>query len=109
MSSALHAAIALQRRIEARNQHTGALPISIRAGLNAGEPIQEDGDLFGTSVILASRIAARAVGGQVLVSNAIRELGAGKDFSFASAERFVPKGFDEEIEVWELDWASEAP
>ncbi len=108
VSSALHAAIALQRRIETRNQQTEAHPISIRAGLNAGEPIQEDGDLFGTSVILASRIAGKADGGQILVSNAVRELGAGKDFSFALGERFVPKGFDEVIQVWELAWRSDA-
>jgi hypothetical protein len=28
----------------------------VRVGLIAGEPIEEDGDLFGTTVILASRI-----------------------------------------------------
>lgn len=109
VSGALDAAIALQRRIAARNQQSGANLISVRAGLNAGEPIQEQDDLFGTSVILASRIAGRAVGGQILVSNAVRELAAGKYFSFAAAERFVPKGFDAEIQVWELDWESETP
>ncbi|MEX0683520.1 MAG: hypothetical protein WD904_01855 [Dehalococcoidia bacterium] len=33
-------------------------PLNVRVGLNAGEPIEEDGDLFGATVILASRIAA---------------------------------------------------
>jgi class 3 adenylate cyclase len=33
-------------------------PLTVCVGLNAGEPIEEDGDLFGATVILASRIAA---------------------------------------------------
>jgi hypothetical protein len=31
----------------------------VRGGLNAGEPIEEDRDLFGSTVLLASRIAER--------------------------------------------------
>src|SRR3990170_1890214 len=38
-------------------------PIRVRIGLNAGEPIAEEEDLFGTAVIAAARIAARAEGG----------------------------------------------
>jgi class 3 adenylate cyclase len=33
----------------------------VRIGLNAGEPIAEERDLFGTAVIMAARIAARAL------------------------------------------------
>ena len=36
--------------------------IGVRIGLNAGEPIEEDGDLFGATVILASRIAVMYMG-----------------------------------------------
>ena len=42
-------------------------PLHVRVGLNAGEPIEEDGDLFGATVILASRIAAKADSGEILV------------------------------------------
>jgi class 3 adenylate cyclase len=58
----------------------------VRVGLNAGEPIEEDGDLFGSTVILAARIAAAAGAGQVLVSVAVRELCAGKDLRFEDRE-----------------------
>ena len=51
-------------------------------GLNAGEPIAEDRDYFGTTVQLAARICDRAEPGQVLVSNVVRELCAGKTFTF---------------------------
>ena len=55
----------------------------MRVGLNAGEPIEEDGDLFGATVILASRIAAKAEGGEILVADTVRGLCAGKGFLFA--------------------------
>src|SRR3990172_181229 len=42
------------------SQSSRAAPLQVRCGLNAGEPIEEEGDLFGATVILASRIAARA-------------------------------------------------
>jgi hypothetical protein len=44
-------------------------PLHVRVGLNAGEPIEEDGDLFGAKVILASRIAAKAGPGDPGVGN----------------------------------------
>ena len=58
VTSALECAIALQQAFAA---HTESMPeaLHVRVGLNAGEPIQEDGDLFGATVILASRICAR--------------------------------------------------
>jgi len=41
-------------------------------GLNAGEPIEENGDLFGAKVILEARIAAKANGGEILVPETVR-------------------------------------
>ncbi|MBI2764829.1 MAG: adenylate/guanylate cyclase domain-containing protein [Chloroflexi bacterium] len=78
--------------------------LRIRAGINAGEPISEDDDLFGASVIIAARIAARAEGGQVLVANVVRELVAGKGFLFKTAGEHVLEGLDEPIRLWELRW-----
>ena len=79
-------------------------PLRIRVGLNAGEPIEEDGDLFGATVILAARIAARADGGEILVANAVRELCSGKGFLFADRGDFVAKGFEEPVRVYEVRW-----
>ena len=44
----------------------------------SGEPIEEDGDLFGVTVILASPIAAKAEGGEILVADTVRGLCSGK-------------------------------
>jgi len=83
--------------------------VSIRVGLNAGEPIEEDApdgrrDLFGATVILASRICAMAGAGEILVPETVRGLLAGKGFVFGDRGEFVPKGFDEGVRVWEVRW-----
>jgi class 3 adenylate cyclase len=77
----------------------------VRIGLNAGEPIQEDGDLFGATVILASRIAQKAAGGEILISNAVRELLRGGNFSLVDRGSFKPKGLDRQERIWAVDWS----
>lgn len=60
--------------------------------LNAGEPIEEDGGLFGSIVVLAARIAAAPEGGEVLASLGVREFCAGKDFLLADRGSSWPRG-----------------
>ncbi len=100
-TDALAAAIEMQRGM-ARAFAESETPIRIRIGLNAGEPIAEDDDLFGTAVQLAARITDRAEPGQVLVSNVVRELCAGKTFEFTSMGEATLKGFDEPVELYEV-------
>jgi class 3 adenylate cyclase len=71
---ALHCAIAIQRAFAAYNEKQAQEPLRIRIGLHAGEAIKEADDFFGKNVILASRIAAQAQGGEILVSSLVREL-----------------------------------
>jgi class 3 adenylate cyclase len=81
-----------------------AYSITGQVGLNAGEPIEEDGDLFGATVILASRIAAKADGGEILVADTLRGLCSGKGFLFGDCGEFVAKGFEEPVRVYEVNW-----
>ncbi len=46
VTKAIECAVALQRAF-AQHSDTADEPLSVRVGLNAGEPIAEDGDLFG--------------------------------------------------------------
>jgi class 3 adenylate cyclase/esterase/lipase len=103
ITKSVECAIALQRAFDERNA-SAPEPITIRVGLNAGEPIQEDGDLFGETVIVAARIAAKAEGAEILVANAVRELCSGKGFLFADRGEFVAKGFEEPVRVYEVRW-----
>ncbi len=50
--------------------------IRVRMGMHVGEVIEEEGDYFGRSVILAARIAAQARGGELLISEALLDAGA---------------------------------
>jgi class 3 adenylate cyclase/pimeloyl-ACP methyl ester carboxylesterase len=100
VTKAVECAVALQRAFGEREGE----PLSVRVGLNAGEPIEEDGDLFGATVILASRIAGKAEGGEILVSDTVRGLCSGKGFLFSDRGEFVAKGFDEAVRVYEVRW-----
>jgi len=84
-------------------------PIHVRIGINAGEPIAEGDDLFGASVIATARITAQAGGGQILASDVVRQLLAGKGFSFANQGEHTLKGFDEPVQLYEVRWREEEP
>jgi class 3 adenylate cyclase len=100
VTAAMECAIALQRAMPAREGE----PLAIRVGLNAGEPIEEDGDLFGATVILASRVAAQAGAGEILVPETVRGLLSGKNFLFADRGEFLPKGFEDAVRLYEVLW-----
>ena len=50
-----------------------AVPLAVRVGVHSGPVVAESGDLFGTNVALAARIAAVAGGDEVLVSESVRD------------------------------------
>jgi len=106
-SKALECAISIQKAFEERNAGEGAhgrAPLRVRIGLNAGEPVAEDGDLFGTAVQLAARICAHAEPGQILVSNVVRELAAGKGVMFSDRGEVALRGFEEPVRLYEVRW-----
>jgi class 3 adenylate cyclase len=100
---ALECAIAMQRAFAPHNE-SAEEPIRVRVGLNAGEPIAEEEDLFGTAVIRAARIAAMAQGGEILVANVVRELAEGKGFLFSDRGDAALRGFDDPVRLYEVRW-----
>ena len=101
---ALSCAVAIQKAFAAYNE-TAEQPIRVRIGLNTGESIEEAGDYFGTAVTLAARIAARAQGGQILVSEVVRTVGgslAGVEFHDAGRKQL--KGIKGRQRVYEVVW-----
>lgn len=101
VSGAVECAIQLQRAFAAGHGEA----INVRIGLNAGEPIAEGGDLFGSTVIMASRIAGQAGGGEILASDVVRALCAGKAFMFADRGDVVLRGFEDPVRLHEVRWA----
>ncbi|MGE3076745.1 MAG: adenylate/guanylate cyclase domain-containing protein [Dehalococcoidia bacterium] len=98
---ALRCAIELQRMTAAAD-----LPsfVRLRVGINAGEPIAEGDDFYGNSVTIASELAGRAAGGQILSSSVVRELAAGKGFRFRDLGENSLAGADGPVRVFEVDW-----
>jgi len=101
--AAVECAVDLQRTLAERNA-TADVPIRIRAGMNAGEPIAEDDDLFGTSVIAAARIGAAAAPGEILVADVVRQLVRGKGFRFDDRGDAELRGLDEPVHVYSVVW-----
>jgi class 3 adenylate cyclase/pimeloyl-ACP methyl ester carboxylesterase len=103
VAAAMECAVTLQRAIAARNDGAEE-PLRVRMGLNAGEPIGDEGDLFGESVILAARIKDQAGEGEIFLAEPVRHLLAGKGFVFADRGTFVPKGFEDTVRLFEVRW-----
>ncbi|RYE76011.1 MAG: adenylate/guanylate cyclase domain-containing protein, partial [Myxococcales bacterium] len=48
-------------------------PIKVRVGIHRGTAIEKGGDFFGRNVAMAARVAGQARGGQILVSDEVRQ------------------------------------
>jgi len=96
-------AIAAQRGIRDKFLDSD-VPIRLRIGINAGEPIEEDGDLHGVSVVIAKRLESEAENGGILVSDVVRSAVAGKEFGFVDRGEVSLKGFDEPVRAWSVEW-----
>lgn len=99
---ALDCAIAIQDGFDKRNAAESGPALRVRIGIAAGEPVDRGDDLFGSTVTLASRICDAATGGQVLVSEMVRDLGTDSGYHFVDAGAKPLKGFQEPIALFEL-------
>ncbi len=102
---ALGCAVAMQRAIAHHNQVDPSRSLGVRVGLHAGEPVQEEADFFGTTVVVAKRLCDLAEGGHILASELIAGLvGARGGFRFLPVGRLNLKGLSEPTPTVMLDW-----
>ncbi len=95
---AVRCATAIQRS-------TAAKGVDVRVGLHVGEPIRDEGDYFGTPVVIARRLCDAADGGQILTSDLVHALvGTRGEFSFHDAGFLALKGLTEPVAAWEVGW-----
>jgi class 3 adenylate cyclase len=80
-SQALECALMIEREHEVRNRVAG-VPLTLRIGINAGEPVLDGSGLLGLAVHVAECIIRETAPGEVLVSDVVRQLAAGKGFRF---------------------------
>jgi class 3 adenylate cyclase/tetratricopeptide (TPR) repeat protein len=108
---AVACAVGIQRALQ---EHNRVQPldeqVQVRVGMNTGEVLQEEADLFGEAVNAAARIAGKAKGGQILISETTRGvIGRAKDVELVDRGRFRLKGFPERWRLFEVIWQEEKP
>ena len=101
---AVECSIVIQQRLHQYQQQEPGVSIRVRAGLSAGEPVEEKQDFFGAAVQLAARACAHAQPGQILASSVIRDLCIGKMLSFVDMGAVPLKGFPEPMRLYEVQW-----
>ena len=68
--------------------------IRVRIGIHMGRSVRRGDDLFGRNVAMAARVAAQAVGGEILVSESVRDaLRDSDDIRFDEGRDAELKGF----------------
>jgi DNA-binding NarL/FixJ family response regulator/class 3 adenylate cyclase len=106
---AVRCAVALQQAT------TGAADgLDVRIGIDAGEPLAEGGDLYGTPVIVASRLCDAAGPGEILASQVVRQIAGPRVAELMRpAGTFRVKGISESVATalvrWREDDGEDAP
>lgn len=106
-ADAVAAAVAIQQAIERLRRTDPESTLSVRVGISAGDVSVEDGDLFGTPVVEASRLCAVAIGGEILVSDVVRTLARGRaQAAFEPVGDLELKGLREPLPACRVTWAA---
>jgi class 3 adenylate cyclase len=85
---AVRCSMAVQRSL--RRRPNG---IRVRIGIHMGKSVRRGDDLFGRNVAMAARVAAQADGGEILVSEVVRDALGDEDVAFDDGREVQLKGF----------------
>ncbi|MBW0014352.1 adenylate/guanylate cyclase domain-containing protein [Mycobacterium sp.] len=70
---AVRCGVDVQRALHENAKRKRDTEIRVRIGIHMGRSVRRGEDLFGRNVAMAARVAAQAVGGQILVSQPVRD------------------------------------
>ncbi len=105
---AVTVAIAIQKAWAARDTGDGTGDGAVRIGVTFGPVLREQGDLYGRTVQLASRITGRARPGEILVSQAVRHLvGAPRAAHFVNRGIYHLEEFPAGERLFEAVWTAQ--
>ena len=104
-AAAVRCAAQIQRELTRRAQEQNNHPIRVRIGGAAGEPVERDNDIFGSTVQLAARLCSHAEPQQIVVSSVVAELCIGKGLMFRPLGEVMLKGFDRPVQVHAVEWS----
>nr|WP_302894077.1 adenylate/guanylate cyclase domain-containing protein [Mesorhizobium sp. LMG 17147] len=102
--NAVACAVAIQRGMRQRNADVPAPSrVEFRIGVNLGDIIAEDGDIFGDGVNLAARLETFAEPGGISVSSSVRDqVGARLDLNFEDMGEQSLKNIDRPVRVYNI-------
>ena len=96
-------ALEIQKAIAEYSRQNPERKIRIRIGINTGEVVEEAGDIFGAAVNVAARVAGKAKGGEILVSDVVRALvGPVAEIKFDYRGAYKLKGFPDRWRIHEV-------
>lgn len=107
---ALRCSVEMQRAIAAHNHDHPDQAVEIRVGLHVGDPPREQGDFFGTAVVVARRLCDRAAGGQILASELLVGVAGNRGgYRFRRLGRLHLKGLAEPMPAVAVEWEEPVP
>lgn len=103
--AAVLCAVQVQKRLAEYNQLHPEASLRVRLGLHAGEPISSEQDFIGQAVNIAARITGCAQGGQIWISDVVRQLaGHVEGVRFEDRGWKDLKGVSERQHLYEVIW-----
>ena len=101
--SAVACAVDIQSAMRTRNATEPAARIEFRIGVNLGDIIVEDGDIFGDGVNVAARLEGIAAPGGIAVSQSVRDhVGKRLDLAFEDMGERRLKNIEKPIRVYSI-------
>lgn len=99
-SKAIRSALQIQNDLKAYRDKNPDIPLHVRIGINAGEPVTEGNDFFGAAVQLTKRICDLAGPDQILLSDIVKGLCMGRTFQFQELGAQNLKGFSQPVKTF---------
>jgi class 3 adenylate cyclase len=104
-AAAVRCAAQIQRELAQRVREQSNHPIKVRIGGAAGEPVERNSDIFGSTVQLAARLCSHAEPEQIVVSSVVADLCIGKGLTFRPLGEVSLKGFDQPVHAHAVEWS----
>ena len=99
---AVDCSVAVQRALAREAKLLLPNPIRVRIGIHMGKSVRRGDDLFGRNVAMAARVAAEAQGGEVLISEPVRDA-VGDDVGVGPPREVELKGFGGSHRLYPVD------
>ena len=96
-------AIEIQKSFAEHNETNPDEELYLSIGLSAGEPIEEHGDFFGSSVQLAARLCSHATPTEINLSEEVYNYCKDGSYQIQELDSVTPKGFTRPVRIFKVN------